>query len=67
MNRFTHIFYGMNEIQLSKLQKSNLYQKLLLIRLLMITTTRFSRDNDKIADKAQKRRALIKFIQTYLD
>ena len=33
----------------------------------MTTTTRHSRDNDKMADKGQKRRALTKFIQTYID
>ena len=33
----------------------------------MTTTTSHSRDNDKIADRAEKRRALIKSIQTYID
>ena len=33
----------------------------------MTTTTRHSRDNEKMADRAQKRRALTKFIQTYID
>ena len=33
----------------------------------MTTTTRHSKDNDKMADRAQKRRALTKFIQTYID
>ena len=33
----------------------------------MTTTTRHSRDNDKIADGAQERRALTKFIQTNID
>ena len=33
----------------------------------MTTTTGFSRDSNKIADRAQKRRALTKFIQTYVD
>ena len=33
----------------------------------MTTTTRDSRDNEKMADRAQKRRALTKFIQTYID
>ena len=33
----------------------------------MLTTTRHNRDNDKMADRAQKRRALTKFIQTYID
>ena len=51
---------------------SNLFWKLLLTWLLktsatMTTTTRHSRDNDKMADRAQKRRALTKFIQTYID
>ena len=51
---------------------SNLYWKLLLTWLLktnaaMTTTTRHSRDNEKMADRAQKRRALTKFIQTYID
>ena len=33
----------------------------------MTTTTRDSRDNDKMADRAQKGRTVTKFIQTYLD
>ena len=33
----------------------------------MTTTTRDSRGNDKMGDRAQKRRALTKSIQTYLD
>ena len=33
----------------------------------MATTTRHNRDNDKMTDRAQKRRALTKFIQTYID
>ena len=33
----------------------------------MANTTRHSRNNDKMADRAQKRRALTKFIQTYID
>ena len=33
----------------------------------MTTTTHDSRDNEKMADRAQKRRALTKFIQTYID
>ena len=33
----------------------------------MTTTTCHSRDNGKMADRAQKRRALTKFIQTYID
>ena len=51
---------------------SNLYWKLLLTWLLktsatMTTTIRHSRDNGKMADRAQKQRALTKFIQTYID
>ena len=30
----------------------------------MTTTTRHNRDNDKMADKVPKRRALTKFVQT---
>ena len=33
----------------------------------MATNKRQSRDNDKMADRVQKRRALTKFIQTYID
>ena len=33
----------------------------------MATTTRHSRDNDKMADIAQKQRRLTKFMQTYID
>ena len=33
----------------------------------MTTTIPHSRDNDKMADRAQKRMALTKFIQTYID
>ena len=33
----------------------------------MTTTTRDSRDKDKMADRAQKGRTVAKFIQTFLD
>ena len=33
----------------------------------MTTTTRHNRDNNKMADRAQKRRVLTKFGQTYID
>ena len=33
----------------------------------MTTTTSHSRGNDKMADRAQKRRVLIKFTQAYID
>ena len=33
----------------------------------MTTTTRHKRDNDKMADRAQKRRVLTKFVQSYID
>ena len=33
----------------------------------MTTTTRHSRDNNKMADRVQKPKALTKFTQTYID
>ena len=72
MNRFAQTFDGIIKSNFRSYEKYNLYWKLLLTWLLktnatMTTTTRHSRDNDKMADRAQKRRALTKFIQTYID
>ena len=33
----------------------------------MTITTCYNRDNDKMADRAQKRRVSTKFMQTYID
>ena len=51
---------------------SNLYWKLLLTWLLkanaiMTAITHNSRDDDKMADRAQKPKVLTKFIQKYID